>query len=114
MEHRFICVISAVIFVGCNTNESNLSSSNVTTLEAAEVSADKEITKQLKQALIEDNTIPHHISNGIKITTVNGTVTLEGEVPSNQIKNSIEATAKQISGVTQVNNHLVVIGSKVK
>jgi osmotically-inducible protein OsmY len=44
----------------------------------------------------------------VKIISQNGTVTLRGPVRSDEEKAAIEAKAKEIAGVTAVNNELTV------
>ncbi len=47
-------------------------------------------------------------AKNVKIITVNGTVTLRGVVESQAEKDSIEARAKKVAGVTKVNNQLEI------
>ncbi len=51
---------------------------------------------------------PSFSAKNIKIITVNGEVTLRGVVENEQEKMDIENRAKQVSGVTKVNNELEV------
>jgi len=47
-------------------------------------------------------------AHNVKIMTSNGVVTLRGPVKSEDEKKSIEAKAKQVAGVTRVENLLEV------
>ena len=51
-------------------------------------------------------------AHNVKIMTSSGVVTLRGPVKSDAEKQSIESKAKQVAGVTSVNNLLEVEQSK--
>jgi len=74
---------------------------------AREVLSDASITARIKAKLITDPEInPFHID----VDTVNGIVTLNGEVASGAPKQEAEKLARQTDGVKQVNNLIQVKG----
>ena len=75
--------------------------------DQAENEVDRTITQQVRQAITSDDTLSTDAKN-VKIITNDGTVTLRGPVKSEQEKTKIEAKAKQVAGVKQVENQLEV------
>lgn len=69
--------------------------------------ADREITASIRKSVVDDNSLSVNAHN-VKIITDAGIVTLRGPVKSDQEKQTIEAKAKQVAGVTRVNNLLEV------
>lgn len=67
--------------------------------------ADRNTTQQIRQALMKDNNLSFTAKN-VKIITVNGKVTLRGPVNSAAERSAIEAAARKIAGVSQVDNQL--------
>jgi osmotically-inducible protein OsmY len=68
---------------------------------------DREITRQIRKAVVADKALSTYAHN-VKIITTNGTVTLRGPVRSEDDKASIESKAKAIAGVNAVVNELTV------
>jgi len=68
---------------------------------------DRTMTQQIRKALVKDRELSM-VAKNVKIITVNGNVTLRGVVKTEQEKNDIVAKAKQVAGVTEVNNQLEV------
>lgn len=66
---------------------------------------DATITAQVSAGLAKD---PDLSAMKINVDTVNGKVTLNGPAPSAVARERAEALAKGVSGVTSVNNQLVV------
>jgi sporulation protein YlmC with PRC-barrel domain len=69
--------------------------------------ADRTTTQQIRKALVKDRDLSM-VAKNVKIITANGTVTLRGVVKTEQEKNDIVAKAKQVAGVTEVNDQLEV------
>jgi osmotically-inducible protein OsmY len=69
--------------------------------------ADVSLTRRIRRAITADKALSTTAKN-IKIITVGGVVTLRGPVKSDQEREKIAATAQQIAGVKQVDNHLEV------
>src|SRR5262245_42956198 len=75
--------------------------------DQAENDADREISANVRKAVVADDSLSINAQN-IKIVTANGNVTLRGPVKSAREKESIEAKAKQVTGVHSVTNLLEV------
>jgi osmotically-inducible protein OsmY len=73
--------------------------------------SDREITRQIRKALIADKSLSSYAHN-VKIITTNGTVTLRGPVRTEDEKSSIESKAKAIAGVSDVKNEITVAPKK--
>jgi osmotically-inducible protein OsmY len=59
--------------------------------------SDRDITQQIRHALIQDKSLSTYAHN-VKIITTNGMVTLKGPVRSDDEKKMIEAKAAEVSG----------------
>ena len=77
----------------------------------SESGPDIEISAAIRKAVVEDKALSVNAHN-VKIVTSGGVVTLRGPVKSDAEKQSIESKAKQVAGVTSVNNLLEVEQSK--
>lgn len=75
--------------------------------DQSESEADRTITQNIRKALTADDSLSTNAKN-VKIITNDGTVTLRGPVNSEKEKADIEAKAKQVAGVRQVDNQLEV------
>ena len=73
----------------------------LTPTDQAENEADLQISANVRQAIVADDSLSSNGHN-VKIITAGGTVTLRGPVKDQQEKATIEAKAKQIAGVTEV------------
>jgi hyperosmotically inducible protein len=68
---------------------------------------DLALTRRIRRAIIRDQSLSTTAHNN-KVITVNGVVTLRGPGKSDQEKAAIAATAQQLAGANQVENHLEV------
>jgi osmotically-inducible protein OsmY len=66
---------------------------------------DAEITTKVKAAIFSE---PGLDTLQISVDTVKGVVDLRGSVDSRAYSDTAEALAKEVSGVSQVNNHLAI------
>lgn len=73
--------------------------------------ADRAITKKIRMAIHDDNSLSTYAHN-VKIITQNGKVTLKGPVRSEDEKSSIAAKATTIAGDGNVDNQLDVVPPK--
>lgn len=87
-----------------NANDTTLAE---TPLDQAENATDLQISAAIRKSVLDDKSLSVNAQN-IKIITSNGIVTLRGPVKSDQEKNSIEAKARQVEGVTEIKNLLEV------
>jgi hyperosmotically inducible protein len=69
--------------------------------------SDRDITQQVRQAIIKDKSLSTYAHN-VKVITQNGQVTLKGPVQSDDEKRAIEAKATQIVGENKVTSELEV------
>ena len=75
--------------------------------DQAENETDRKISADVREAVVADNSLSMNAHN-VKIITSGGTVTLRGPVKSNEEKAAIESKAKQVAGVTRVDNLLEI------
>jgi len=75
--------------------------------DQAENETDRQITAAVRQAVVGDSSLSTNAHN-VKIVTSGGTLTLRGPVKSTEEKAAIEAKAKQVAGVTRVDNLLEI------
>lgn len=78
-----------------------------TPFDQSESASDLQISAAIRKAVMDDRALSINAQN-IKIITSDGAVTLRGPVKSEQEKKTIEAKARQVAGVTQINNLLEV------
>lgn len=83
----------------------------VTAEQQKNTPSDRETTRQIRRALVKDDSLSTYAHN-IKIITQNGTVTLKGPVTSEEEKMAVEAKAKEVAGVANVSNQLEVVPKK--
>ena len=69
--------------------------------------SDRDITQQVRQAIIADKTFSTYARN-VKVITQNGQVTLKGPVRSDEEKLAVEAKAAAIAGDGKVTSELTV------
>jgi osmotically-inducible protein OsmY len=114
-------VMALVLALGCaNTDQSETAEADntavnvrdreseaVTPVDQANNEADLAVTQSIRQAVIADDSLSIAAKN-VKIITVGGMVTLRGPVKTEGEKARIEATAKGMPGVVQVDNQLEV------
>lgn len=75
--------------------------------DQAENETDRQISANVRQAVVGDSSLSMNAHN-VKIITSGGTVTLRGPVKSREEKAAIESKAKQVAGVTRVDNLLEI------
>jgi hyperosmotically inducible protein len=69
--------------------------------------SDREITQQVRKAIVKDKSLSTYAHN-VKVITQNGMVTLKGPVHSEEEKKAIEAKAAEVAGQDKVTNQLDV------
>jgi hyperosmotically inducible protein len=67
--------------------------------------SDRDITRQIRQAIVKDKSLSTYAHN-VKIITQNGQVTLKGPVRSDDEKRAVEAKAAEVAGDNKVNSEL--------
>lgn len=68
---------------------------------------DRSLTQRIRQSVMADKTLSTYAHN-VKIVSVNGTVTLNGVVRSEQEKSTVAAKAMEVAGDGKVVNDLKV------
>ena len=68
---------------------------------------DRQLAQRVSDTLRQDGTLSAAAQN-VTVHANNGAITLRGSVSSEQEKNDLEAKARQVAGVTQVNNELEI------
>ncbi len=69
--------------------------------------SDRDITQQIRQAVVKDKSLSTYAHN-VKIITQNGQVTLKGPVRSDDEKRAVEAKAAEVAGENKVTSELAV------
>ena len=76
--------------------------------------SDRDLTKQIRRALVKDKSLSTYAHN-VKIISRDGKVTLKGPVRSEDEKQAIEAKAIEVAGQGNVTNDIhVAAGNKKK
>jgi hyperosmotically inducible periplasmic protein len=93
------------------TNQGDASKNAKTADQQKMNPADRETTKKIRSALMDDKSLSTYAHN-IKIITTDGMVTLKGPVRSEDEKSAVEAKAREIAGDSNVTNNLTVAPPK--
>jgi hyperosmotically inducible periplasmic protein len=96
-----------------NAKSNKVDASNATATADAQTNsaADLDLTKRIRRSVMADKSLSTYAHN-IKIVTVNGSVTLNGVVRSEDEKGAVEMKATNIAGKNKVTNDLKVAPSK--
>jgi hyperosmotically inducible protein len=93
------------------TNRDYSSNTAVTADAQKEDTMDRTITQNIRKSVVADKSLSTYAHN-VKIVTVNGTVTLNGVVRSDQEKTSVAEKAASVVGQARVVNDLKVTPPK--
>jgi osmotically-inducible protein OsmY len=96
-----------------NAKSNKVDTSNETATSDAQTNkaTDLDLTKRIRQSVMADKSLSTYAHN-IKIVTVNGSVTLNGVVRSEDEKAAIETKAANIAGKNKVTSDLKIAPSK--
>jgi hyperosmotically inducible periplasmic protein len=96
-----------------NSKSNKLDPSNTTSTADAQKdnTNDRTITQSIRKNLMSDKSLSTYAHN-VKIVTVNGTVTLNGVVRSDQEKSAVQSAAASVVGQSRVVNDLKVTPPK--
>ena len=89
------------------TNQRDRAHGEATADQQKENPTDRETTRKIRRALIQDKSLSTYAHN-IKIVTQNGTVTLKGPVRSEEEKSAVIAKATEVAGEGHVIDQLEV------
>lgn len=106
MKKQLIILSAAcLLLAGCDIDRNRGTSAQQ---EQLGNETDRRTTERVRQSLSDDNTLSTNAKD-IRIVTVDGVVTLKGNVASEEEKSKVERKAKDVSGVKNVDNQLEVI-----
>jgi hypothetical protein len=88
-------------------NERNKNQNEPTADQQKDNPADRALTQQIRQSLMDDKSLSTYARN-VKIITRNGQVTLQGPVRSEAEKQMIEKKATEVAGANKVTSELDV------
>jgi len=88
-------------------NRRDRSSGALTPTDQGNDAASLKVTRQIRQALMADNSLSFTAKN-VKIITQNGKVTLRGPVKTTGERDRIEAAARKVAGDLQIDNQIEV------
>lgn len=80
----------------------------VTAGQQKENKSDREITRQIRKAVVADKSLSTYAHN-VKVVTQHGTVTLKGPVRSEEEKKNIEQKAAEVAGASKVKNEITIV-----
>jgi hypothetical protein len=86
-------------------NNRDKGSTGDTAQSQSNAKGDRELLAAVRRSVVKDKSLSTTAHN-VKIMAVNGVVTLRGPVKSEAEKTTVETLAKQVPGVTSVENHL--------
>ena len=86
-------------------NERDRNKNEPTADQQKENRSDRDITQQIRQAIMKDKSLSTYAHN-VKIITQNGQVTLKGPVRSEDEKKTVEAKATEVAGGNKVISEL--------
>jgi hyperosmotically inducible protein len=89
------------------TNERDRNPSQPTADQQKENRPDREITRDIRRAIMQDKSLSSYAHN-VKVISQNGAVTLKGPVRSEEEKSAIEAKAAEIVGKDKLTSQLEV------
>ena len=89
------------------TNQRDRSANEPTADQQRDNRSDRDITQQIRQAIVKDKSLSTYAHN-VKVITQNGQVTLKGPVKSEDEKKAIEAKAAEVAGENKVTSELNV------
>ena len=89
------------------TNQRDRSANEPTADQQRDNRSDRDITQQIRRAIMNDKSLSTYAHN-VKVITQRGQVTLKGPVQSEDEKKSIEAKAAEVVGENKVSSELNV------
>jgi hyperosmotically inducible protein len=92
-------------------NQSDRNPSEPTADQQKENTSDRQLTAQIRRAIVKDKSLSSSAHN-VKVITQSGNVTLKGAVKSDSEKQTIESKAAQIAGEGKVSSELQVAPAK--
>jgi hyperosmotically inducible protein len=72
--------------------------------------SDREITKEIRKAIMDDKTLSTYAHN-VKVIAQHGSVTLKGPVRSDEEKKAVEDKATAVAGAANVKNEITIMAA---
>jgi len=92
-------------------NKQDRSESSVTAYQQKETRSDRQLTQEVRRALVKDKSLSTYAHN-VKVVAQGGMVTLKGPVHSEQEKQAVEAKAAEVAGADKVKSEISVAPDK--
>ena len=86
-------------------NERDRSPDELTAGQQSETKEDREMTQNIRKAIIDDKSLSINARN-VKVITIHGMVTLKGPVTSEEEKRTIEAIAGRVAGKDKITSEI--------
>jgi hyperosmotically inducible periplasmic protein len=102
---------SPVAADNAKSNQADVSNATATADAQTNRATDIDLTKRIRQSLMADKSLSTYAHN-VKIVSVNGSVTLNGVVRTEDEKSAIEMKAADIAGRNKVTSDLKIAPSK--
>jgi len=108
----FLAGIALIGTLGCDSGQrtntiSPTTSPSVTSALPAMSEADRVLAQKV-QAMLRQDAAVASVAQNVQIHAMNGEITLQGSVSTQQEKAALESKAQQVAGVSRVNNQLTV------
>lgn len=92
-------------------NKRDRSQNEMTADQQGQSKQDREVTQQIRQAIVKDKSLSTDARN-VKVITKDGMTTLKGPVKSEEEKQKIEQAAGQIAGKDKIKSQIEVSAKK--
>jgi osmotically-inducible protein OsmY len=92
-------------------NTRDRSKGAVTADQQKDNASDRELTRKIRRALVQDKTLSSYAHN-VKVVTQGGQVTLKGPVRTEEEKQIVETKAAEVAGDGHVTNQMSVAPAK--
>jgi len=92
-------------------NQQDQNTDRPTADQQSENAADRQLSQQIRQAIVGDKSLSTYAHN-VKIITQDGQVTLRGPVRSKEEKRIVESKAAEIAGAGKVTSELQIASQK--
>lgn len=99
--------LTGPLFAGQTNQPPEKSGTPPTASSATQDKADRQLTRDIRKAIVSDKTLSMQAHN-VKILTKDGTVTLKGQVKTDDEKKAVEDKAAGIAGAGKVTSELTV------
>jgi hyperosmotically inducible protein len=112
----FACALACILAIpaaaadkadNSGKNVRDRSGETVTPMDQGGSAADREVTANIRKAIVDDDSLSTNAHN-VKVITIDGVVTLRGPVKTSAEKAAVAAKAEKVKGAKRVDNQLEV------